>query len=114
MLRTTSDRCRPAEVRSGSEPGIILVDGMAGTGKSTTAQWISLTLAPGARASWYHENDERMGPALFFDGRASSLEYRQRLRERWRRLVAHVTDVEPHTAIVEGALLQTPKNATGK
>jgi hypothetical protein len=36
------------------------------------------------------------------------------LRERRRRLVAHVTDVEPHTTIVEGALLQTPKNATGK
>lgn len=108
MLRTTSDPCRPAEVRSGAPPRIILVDGVAGSGKSTTAQWITLASPPGQRASWYHENDERLGPALFFEGRRSCRDYRESVRERWEELVERVGGGEAHTAVVEGALLQTP------
>src|SRR5258705_211197 len=47
----------PVERPPASAPTLVLVDGFAGTGKSTTAQRVWLDLVAGGRdAVWYHEH----------------------------------------------------------
>lgn len=91
-------------------PRLILVDGFAGTGKSTAAQrlWLDLTRA-GRDARWCHEH-ERAHPVFQYGEihellRQTPGEFERGLVDAWRALA---TSGESGTLIIEGAFLQIP------
>ena len=92
-------------------PRLILVDGFAGTGKSTTAQrlWLDLARA-GTRACWFHEH-ERAHP-IFQYGEVDELLHltpahlERQLLTAWKTLAAQSGG--PEIQIIEGAFFQIP------
>lgn len=91
-------------------PTLILVDGFAGTGKSTTAQrlWLDCVRA-GRRARWFHEH-ERAHPIVQYGEVAELLRqtparFERGLVDAWQRLAASTT---AEVLILEGAFLQVP------
>lgn len=94
-------------------PGLILVDGFAGTGKSTTAQrlWLDCARA-GDEARWCHEH-ERAHPIFQYREvedllREAPARLESRLLGKWRRLVREVNADPAGTLIIEGAFIQIP------
>jgi hypothetical protein len=91
-------------------PTVILVDGFAGSGKSTTAQrlWLDLAAA-GTDAVWFHEH-EAAHPIFQYGEVAELLRWRPRrfedaLLARWEVFAAAR---DRRVRIVEGSLLQIP------
>lgn len=94
-------------------PGLILVDGFAGTGKSTTAQrlWLDRARA-GDKARWFHEHE--CAHPIFEYREVEDLlgetpdRLESRLLGKWRRLVRDTNTRRAGTLIIEGAFIQIP------
>lgn len=94
--------------RSFTPPRLILVDGFAGTGKSTTAQrlWLHLTHS-GHDAAWWHEH--QAGHPIFSYAEVEELldvrpeAFEERLRTAWTGLARHTA--APIT-VLEGSFFQ--------
>jgi hypothetical protein len=98
-------------------PTLILVDGFAGTGKSTAAQrlWLDFTRA-GRNARWFHEH-ERAHPIVQY-GEVEELlrepvaRFERKLLAAWTRVADAAGPAgaapEQDALIIEGALVQIP------
>ncbi len=94
---------------------LILVDGIIGVGKSTTAQWLCRLLsAHGVSAEWHHEQD--MEHPVFEDHALESaarmsprdcLAFHRSALEQWHR-VAVATGPGRPVVILESSFLQAP------
>lgn len=92
-------------------PGLILVDGLAGAGKSTTAQrlWIHLRRL-GLNAEWFHEHESghpiyhfvEMDELIRLDGE----EFWKRITGNWQALTRRGTGTP--IRVLEGSLFQIP------
>ena len=90
------------------KPKLILVEGVAGSGKSTTSQWLNLTLGRSFPTAWYPEDGEPGGLRCYYDAeRQTATEYGQTLVSRWADFLAE-SFLEEGTWIAESALLQSP------
>jgi hypothetical protein len=96
-------------------PRLILVEGLPGSGKSTTAQWLSHLLgATGLDASWHHEQDADH-PVCNYDtlqvvtraGAASCAAFHAEGLERWQDLV-RAASASSRVTILESSFLQAP------
>jgi hypothetical protein len=98
-----------------SDRRLILVDGIIGSGKSTTAQWLCRLLsAHGEPAEWHHEQDvghpvfehhELEAAARMSSG--DSLAFHRRALERWREVAVSAGPGRP-VVIIESSFLQAP------
>lgn len=93
---------------------LILVEGLPGSGKSTTAQWLCHLLnAVGVEAAWYHEQDvehpvynyEELQAAMV-SGPAACAAYHAAARERWRDVAARAR--QGAVTILDSSFLQSP------
>lgn len=89
---------------------LIVVDGFAGTGKSTTAQQLWLALSRGGReATWFHEHE--IAHPIFEYGQLDELlrwtpeRLEQQVLAGWERCAA---DDDPGVRIIEGSFFQIP------
>jgi hypothetical protein len=90
------------------KPKLILVEGMSGSGKSTTSQWLNLTLGRSFPTAWYPEDGEPGGLRCYYDPEKQSVEeYGNALVSRWSDFLTE-SFLEEGTWIVESALLQSP------
>lgn len=94
-------------------PRLVLVEGLPGSGKSTTAQWLAGTLARcGRRSRWFYEEQ---APHPVVGGARSRYgswaEYVDERVERWRAFVSAVRGSAVVT-VLESAFLQAPIFAT--
>jgi hypothetical protein len=92
-------------------PRLILVDGFAGTGKSTAAQRLWLTLArDGREACWIHEHEAGHPVCEYGDVaellRRTPAQFESRIVAAWHRIATDVTS--PGVRILEGSLFQIP------
>ena len=90
------------------DTGIILVEGMPGTGKSTVSQFISRQLHANGRASyWCHEERATHPVRLFYEpGRhLSSSDYSEEAESRWQSY-AHELLGQDQIAVLDAAILQ--------
>lgn len=92
-------------------PALIVVDGFAGTGKSTSAQALWLDLARGGReASWLHEHEA--GHPIVEYGEPEDLlrlqpdAFESRLLAGWQACVRDAAG--PATRVIEGSFIQIP------
>jgi len=98
-----------------SDRRLILVDGIIGAGKSTTAQWLCRLLsANGESAEWHHEQD--VGHPVFEHheleaaarmSSADCLAFHRRALDRWRRIAA-AASLPRSVGIIESSFLQAP------
>jgi hypothetical protein len=97
------------------ESRLLLVEGLPGSGKSTTAQWLChLLKGQGRQATWYHEQDAHHPiyrddelQAATRGGCAACEAYHVRARERWKAFVAAASGREGIT-IFESSFFQSP------
>jgi hypothetical protein len=90
------------------KPKRILVEGISGSGKSTTSQWLNLTLARSLPTAWYPEDGEPGGLRCYYDPEKQSVEeYGNTLVSRWADFLTE-SFLEEGTWIVESALLMSP------
>jgi hypothetical protein len=94
-------------------PRLVLVEGLPGSGKSTTAQWLAGALArSGRRSRWFYE--EQVPHPVVGGARSrynSWAEYVDERVEHWRAFVSAVRGSEVVT-VLESAFLQGPIFAT--
>src|SRR3954471_8039275 len=90
------------------KPRLILVEGVPGSGKSTTSQWLNLTLGRSFPTAGYLEDGEGGGLCCYYPPeKQKAAEYANTLVSRWADFLAE-SFVEEGTWIVESALLQSP------
>jgi thymidylate kinase len=91
---------------------LVLFEGLPGSGKSTTAQWLCHLLeARGVTAAWYHEQDAHH-PVYNYEelqaatrsGPAACEAYHAAARYRWRELATSAAGV----TILDSSFLQSP------
>jgi len=94
---------------------LILVEGVPGSGKSTTGQWIAHLLeAQGQMAVWHHEQDtghpvyraDQLQDATLA-GPAACAAYHADARQRWAALVADTVAADRVT-VLDSSFLQAP------
>src|SRR5262249_32067559 len=94
---------------------LILIEGLPGSGKSTTAQWLCHLLeGSGVAARWFHEQDTHH-PVYRYDelqaaARRSASDcgaYHAHARVRWSRLAGRLTG-GGDIPLLDGSFLQTP------
>jgi hypothetical protein len=94
---------------------LILIEGLPGSGKSTTAQWLCHVLeAMGAGAEWWHEQDAAH-PVYRYDalqdatrsGHAVCLAHHAAARRRWQAFAEERTRAAG-LSILESSFLQSP------
>lgn len=90
-------------------PPLLLVDGMAGSGKSTTAQWLSLELAKVRPTVWYHEDRAGIELAGVYksDRNQSVADFADAVAARWGSFVSRIQS-DGRLWIVESCVLQMP------
>lgn len=90
---------------------LILIDGITGSGKSTTAQFLANQLKKnGVKVKWYHE-EETKHPLEYeedvevFASQAEMLKFLETIPKLWRQFAKQVSQSD-HVHIIESFLLQ--------
>lgn len=95
---------------------LVLVEGLPGSGKSTTAQWLCHTLeAAGIEAEWHHEQDAAH-PICNYDelqavtraGAGACTAFHETSLDRWRQLADRVSTPGAPVVVLESTFLQAP------
>jgi len=90
------------------DTGLVLVDGMPGTGKSTAAQFVCSTLREsGLRCRWHHEERAAHPVQLFYSSEqhASGVSYAEEAIARWSSYAEELGERD-QVDVLDAALLQ--------